>query len=181
MLVHINGYPGVGKLTIGRALADQLGAKLLDNHSVYNVAFALTEFKSPEFYDTVRAVRAIAFSRVLALPRELQAPAIFVVNGLLSLVTENVFIATVFINEASEALKSGILDRAQFDRLAIAVNTGTNVPSIATPNGQAAFLFLLTSALAPLIRMSYARMVLMALPYTVMMTMTGFLAVVYLL
>jgi hypothetical protein len=68
MLVHINGYPGVGKLTIGRALAAQVGGKLLDNHSLYNVAFALTEFKAPEFYDTVRAVRDIAFSRVLALP-----------------------------------------------------------------------------------------------------------------
>ena len=31
MLVHINGYPGVGKLTIGRALAAQVGGKLLDN------------------------------------------------------------------------------------------------------------------------------------------------------
>ncbi|MDK7286293.1 fumarate hydratase, partial [Bifidobacterium bifidum] len=41
------------------------------------------------------------------------------------------------------------------------VNTGTNLPSVATPNGQAAFLFLLTSALAPLIRLSYGRMVWM--------------------
>ena len=68
MLVHINGYPAVGKLTIGRALAARLGARLLDNHSVYNVAFALAEFRSPEFDDTVRAVRDIAFRRVLALP-----------------------------------------------------------------------------------------------------------------
>src|SRR5262245_13667762 len=68
MLVHINGYPGVGKLTIGRALATKLGAKLLDNHSVYNVAFALTEFRSPQFHETVRAVRDIAFRRVLELP-----------------------------------------------------------------------------------------------------------------
>ena len=45
------------------------------------------------------------------------------------------------------------------------INTGTNIPSIATPNGQAAFLFLLTSAVAPLIRLSYFRMVWMALPY----------------
>ena len=47
----------------------------------------------------------------------------------------------------------------------IAINTGTNLPSVATPNGQAAFLFLLTSALAPLIRLSYGRMVIMALPH----------------
>jgi NhaB family Na+:H+ antiporter len=121
------------------------------------------------------------FRRVLALPRELQAPAVFLVNGVLSFVTENVFIATVFINEVSEAFQGGVIDRGQFDALAIAVNTGTNIPSIATPNGQAAFLFLLTSALAPLIRLSYMRMLVMALPYTVTMTLTGFLAVTYLL
>ena len=43
-----------------------------------------------------------------------------------------------------------VITREQFDKLAIAINTGTNIPSIATPNGQAAFLFLLTSSLAPL-------------------------------
>jgi NhaB family Na+:H+ antiporter len=48
---------------------------------------------------------------------------------------------------------------------------------VATPNGQAAFLFLLSSSLAPLIRLSYARMVWMALPYFVVMTATGLLAV----
>jgi hypothetical protein len=57
MIVHINSYPGVGKLTIGRLLAERLGAKLLDNHSMYNVAFALSELNSPAFYETVRAVR----------------------------------------------------------------------------------------------------------------------------
>ena len=66
---------------------------------------------------------------------------------------------------------------AQFDRLAVAINTGTNIPSIATPNGQAAFLFLLTSALAPLIRLSYGEMVRLALPYTLTMTLTGLAAV----
>lgn len=68
MLVHINSYPGVGKLTIGRALADRLGGKLLDNHSIYNIAFALTAFRSADFYDTVRASRDLAYRRVLALP-----------------------------------------------------------------------------------------------------------------
>ena len=57
------------------------------------------------------------------------------------------------------------------------VNTGTNLPSVATPNGQAAFLFLLTSALAPLIRLSYGRMVWMALPYTLVLTIVGLLCV----
>ena len=59
----------------------------------------------------------------------------------------------------------------------MAINTGTNLPSVATPNGQAAFLFLLTSALAPLIRLSYGRMVWMALPYTIVLTLVGLLCV----
>jgi NhaB family Na+:H+ antiporter len=118
---------------------------------------------------------------VLALPREVQAPTFFVANGLLSAISDNVFVATVYINEIARALENGSIDRAQFDALAIAINTGTNIPSVATPNGQAAFLFLLTSALAPLIRLSYMRMVVMALPYAVTMTLTGLFAVTYLL
>ena len=70
---------------------------------------------------------------------------------------------------------------AQFDRLAVAINTGTNIPSVATPNGQAAFLFLLTSALAPLIRLSYGQMVRQALPYTIVMSLTGLAACWFLL
>ncbi|MCW9009260.1 MAG: sodium/proton antiporter, partial [Marinobacter sp.] len=60
-----------------------------------------------------------------------------------------------------------------FQTLAVAINTGTNLPSVATPNGQAAFLFLLTSAIAPLVRLSYGRMVIMALPYTIVMGGVG--------
>ena len=68
MIIHINGRAGVGKLTIGTIVAGLVGAKLLDNHSIYNVAFALTEFRSERFFDTVRAVRDVAFQRVLDLP-----------------------------------------------------------------------------------------------------------------
>ena len=78
-------------------------------------------------------------------------------------------------------LLQGEITREQFDLLAVAINTGTNIPSIATPNGQAAFLFLLTSALAPLIRLSYFRMVWMALPYLATMTAAAVYGVLYLL
>ena len=53
---------------------------------------------------------------------------------------------------------------------------GTNIPSVATPNGQAAFLFLLTSSLAPLIRLSYLEMLKLAAPYTVVMTSVALIA-----
>lgn len=110
-----------------------------------------------------------------------QAVLFYVANGVLSMISDNVFVATVYVGQIKEALDSLIIDRAQFDMLIVAINTGTNIPSVATPNGQAAFLFLLTSALAPLIRLSYGRMVYMALPYTITMSLTGFLAVIYLL
>src|SRR5690606_6915490 len=97
------------------------------------------------------------------------------------MVSDNVFVATVYISEVQAAFEAGRFGREQFDLLAVAINAGTNVPSVATPNGQAAFLFLLTSALAPLIRLSYGRMVILALPYTVTMSIAGLLAVMYLL
>jgi NhaB family Na+:H+ antiporter len=78
-------------------------------------------------------------------------------NGVLSAISDNVFVATVYMNELYEALQAGQVTREHFDLLTVAINTGTNIPSVATPNGQAAFLFLLTSALAPLIRLSYGR------------------------
>ncbi|MDX8352037.1 AAA family ATPase [Cognatiyoonia sp. IB215182] len=59
MLIVLNGYPGVGKLTIGQILAERLQGRLLDNHTVYNPAFALTTFKSPAFYDAVRAMQVL--------------------------------------------------------------------------------------------------------------------------
>lgn len=118
---------------------------------------------------------------VLTLDGLSQIAAFYIANGLLSSISDNVFVASVYIGEAKTALTQGLISRDTFDLLAVAINTGTNIPSVATPNGQAAFLFLLTSAVAPLIRLSYVRMVVMALPYTLTMTLTGLLAVYFLL
>jgi len=109
-----------------------------------------------------------------------QQALFFAANGLLSMISDNVFVATIYISEVQQLFLNGEIGREQFDGLAVAINTGTNIPSVATPNGQAAFLFLLTSALAPLIRLSYGRMVYMALPYTITMSITGMLALWYL-
>jgi len=110
---------------------------------------------------------------VLAMEPDVRPAMFFLANGILSMISDNVFVATVYINEVKDAVDAGTISRAEFDQLAVAINTGTNLPSVATPNGQAAFLFLLTSALAPLIRLSYGRMVMMALPYTLVMGSVG--------
>lgn len=153
---------------------------------------------------------------VLSIQGHSQLAAYYIANGVLSAISDNVFVATVYISEtklkfvemlgaipnigmSGEQLMAQLTDplvrRADvlatlppaaaeqadtiihhLDKLAVSINTGTNIPSIATPNGQAAFLFLLTSALAPVIRLSYGRMVLLALPYTITMSITGLLA-----
>jgi NhaB family Na+:H+ antiporter len=110
---------------------------------------------------------------VLTYEGNMQLVMFYLANGLLSMVSDNVFVGTVYITEVQNALAAGQITRDQFDLLAVAINTGTNLPSVATPNGQAAFLFLLTSAIAPLVRLSYGRMMIMALPYTLVLTLVG--------
>ncbi len=158
---------------------------------------------------------------VLSLQGKTQLAAYYIANGLLSMISDNVFVATVYISETKmhfvqlldslpdiqmtgEQLMTALTDKnvpradvlarlpqsaadqaaqimSHFDRLAVSINTGTNIPSVATPNGQAAFLFVLTSALAPAIRLSYGRMIWLALPYTIIMTFTGLAATWFLL
>ena len=156
---------------------------------------------------------------VLSLQGHNQLAGYYIANGLLSAISDNVFVATVYISETKlnfvnlmgaipdigmtgqqlmDKLTDANLVRSEvlatlppeaakkagelihhLDKLAVSINTGTNIPSVATPNGQAAFLFLLTSALAPVIRLSYGRMVYLALPYTITMSIAG-LAATYL-
>ena len=118
---------------------------------------------------------------VLAQEGRAQLTTIFGAAGILSAISDNVFVATVYITEIAQAFDAGLVSREQFELLAVSINTGTNIPSVATPNGQAAFLFLLTSGLAPLIRLGYVQMLWMALPYAIILTITALLATMFLL
>ena len=118
---------------------------------------------------------------VLSMSPDQQPSMFYLANGFLSMISDNVFVATVYIGEVMEAFKNGVIDRPQLEKLAIAINTGTNLPSVATPNGQAAFLFLLTSAIAPLINLSYMKMVKMAFPYTIVLGGMGLIGIMFFL
>ena len=107
-----------------------------------------------------------------------QPTVFYLANGILSMISDNVFVATVYIGELDAAHKAGKITMEHYQKLAVAVNTGTNLPSVATPNGQAAFLFLLTSTLAPLINLSYLKMMKMAFPYTIVLGAVGLAGVI---
>ncbi len=117
---------------------------------------------------------------VLTVPGRLLAPVFYLVNGALSAVSDNVFVASIFLKHAQHALAHGQISAAGFERLVVAINAGTNLPSVATPNGQAAFLFLLASPLAPELRLSYGRMMWMALPYALILAAVGLAGVWFL-
>lgn len=68
MIININSWPGVGKLSVGRCLQRRIGGRLLDNHSIYNVAFGLFPFGSLEFFEAVRAVRNVGFNEATKVP-----------------------------------------------------------------------------------------------------------------
>jgi len=113
-------------------------------------------------------------SFIIGLHGRQQMSYLFLMDGLLSAVSDNVFVATLYINSFSRAYLSGLISKPQLNLIAVAINISTNIPSIATPNGQAAFLFLYTSKLAPLVGLSYFRMMWMALPYTIILTAVSF-------
>ncbi len=118
---------------------------------------------------------------VLSVPAESQSPIFFLANGIISAVSDNVFVATIYIEQVHQALVNNIITPEQYDELAIAINAGTNLASVATPNGQAAFLFLLTSPIAVLIKMPYFRMMWMSLPYFIVFTVVGIIGVWFIL
>ena len=74
---------------------------------------------------------------VRSFPDEDETILFFVANGVLSAISDNVFVATIYITQVKELLDAGLIDLNHFTNLTIAINTGTNIPSIATPNGQA--------------------------------------------
>ncbi|RDJ27334.1 nucleoside kinase [Bosea caraganae] len=63
-IIHINGWPGSGKLTIARELASLLGARLLDNHTIINPAEALFDRRDPLYRPLRKGLRAVIFDHV---------------------------------------------------------------------------------------------------------------------
>lgn len=68
MIIHLNGWPGVGKLTIGRLLATDLGARLIHNHLLHDVAIGCTSINDPARWPLYEAVRSAAYQTLAERP-----------------------------------------------------------------------------------------------------------------
>src|SRR5678815_2320572 len=71
VIVHINGWPGTGKLTIGRLLAHRLGGRLLDNHTLMNPALALFEREDPRCWPLRQDIKAVVLDYAARTPPDL--------------------------------------------------------------------------------------------------------------
>lgn len=103
--------------------------------------------------------------------------AYYLATGALSVVSDNVFVAMVYITDALELHRKGVISREELELIAVAINAGTNVLSIGTPNGQAAFLFLLMSCLKEELRLGYMKIFWHTLPYFMILTPVGFFGI----
>ncbi|KXH60192.1 hypothetical protein CSAL01_13013 [Colletotrichum salicis] len=78
-MIHINGYPGTGKLTIARALEQKLapGARLIHNHLLINPADAVLRRTEPGYQDLRKAIRGTVFAALAGSPSTCDSVYIF--------------------------------------------------------------------------------------------------------
>ncbi|WP_342242128.1 AAA family ATPase [Inquilinus sp. OTU3971] len=69
MIVHLNGWPGVGKLTVAQLLAHRLRARLIDNHLLHDVAIRCAGIDDPARWPLYETVRAAACQALADRPR----------------------------------------------------------------------------------------------------------------
>ncbi|MBB96282.1 MAG: nucleoside kinase [Rhodobacteraceae bacterium] len=67
-VIHICGWPGSGKATIGRILAQRLGGRLIDNHLSLDPASALFARGDPGHAPLRATIRAAIDAAAIALP-----------------------------------------------------------------------------------------------------------------
>jgi len=79
MIIHLNGWPGVGKRTVAAVLAARLGARLIDNHLLHDVAIRCAGVDDPARWPLYETVRAAAYQVLADRPR---AETIVMTNAL---------------------------------------------------------------------------------------------------
>ena len=68
MIVHLNGWPGVGKYTIGKDLSGKLGARFIHNHVLHDVSFACAGRGDDDRWPLYEKVRAAAYGVLARRP-----------------------------------------------------------------------------------------------------------------
>lgn len=69
MIIHLNGWPGVGKKTIGEALARKIGARFIHNHLLHDIAIVCAGLQTEARWTLYETVRREAYAVLATQPR----------------------------------------------------------------------------------------------------------------
>lgn len=69
MIIHLNGWPGAGKKTIGQILAKQFGARFIHNHLLHDVAITCADSDTEDRWVVYEAVRSAAYDALAKRPK----------------------------------------------------------------------------------------------------------------
>jgi gluconate kinase len=68
MIIHLNGWPGAGKKTIGQIVAKRLDARFIHNHLLHDVAIACAGLSGEDRWDLYETVRSVAYETLATRP-----------------------------------------------------------------------------------------------------------------
>ncbi len=74
-VIHIGGWPGVGKMTIGRIVAETLGGRLIHNHLMLDATRAIYARDAQESVEMREEVREPILTHARRLPKDV--PIVF--------------------------------------------------------------------------------------------------------
>ncbi len=69
MIIHLNGWTGAGKKTIGAALAQQIGARFIHNHLLHDVAIVCAGLQTEARWTLYEKVRQAAYDSLASQPQ----------------------------------------------------------------------------------------------------------------
>lgn len=62
MIIHLNGFAGVGKMTIAKIVAQQLGAQLLDDFTLTKLVYTAVDRSSPLYAPFLRDLTTVVYA-----------------------------------------------------------------------------------------------------------------------
>ena len=68
MIIHLNGMPGVGKLTVAKLLAEKINARLIDNHLLIDLVLSLCERGSAEYFSLIKKINDVILAEIAGKP-----------------------------------------------------------------------------------------------------------------
>ena len=68
MIIHLNGWPGVGKKTVGQLVSRKLNARFIHNHLLHDAAIACTGFSEVARWPLYEKIRVAAYEALAGIP-----------------------------------------------------------------------------------------------------------------